>query len=123
VLCNRDTQSIRILTKNIDKKEIKTMENAINNTMTTDEMIQKYAYTCDKGFAITDFGAGMYEIEKDDSQKTFESDDEAVIAAIKEGIPLIPVNELPESFDRRYLGWIDTPENRQAIARYCAKKA
>ena len=33
----------------------------------------------------------------------------------------IPEDELPENFDRRYLGWIDTPENRKAIADYCAR--
>ena len=27
--------------------------------------------------------------------------------------------KLMENFERRYLGWIDTPENRKAIAEYC----
>ena len=34
---------------------------------------------------------------------------------------IIPVDELPENFDRRYFGWVDTPENRKAIKAYCEK--
>ena len=50
------------------------------------------------------------------------SDDYAAVAqAIKDGIKFIPVEELPENFDRRYLGWIDTPENRKHIEEYCAE--
>lgn len=52
----------------------------------------------------------------------FEDDEEAVQQAIQDGVKLIPVEELPEDFDRRYLGWIDTPENRQRIQEYCAKR-
>jgi len=37
---------------------------------------------------------------------------------------IIPIDELPEIFiidgiDRRYFGWVDTPENRKAIQDYC----
>lgn len=73
-----------------------------------------------KGYAITNFdGTGMLEIQKIDEENIFESDDEAVEQAIKDGIKIIPVEELPENFDRRYLGWIDTPENREKIKEYC----
>ena len=73
-----------------------------------------------RGYDIFDFdGTGMLEIEKIDEMHMFDSDEDAVEQAIKDGIKIIPVEELPENFDRKYLGWIDTPENREAIKRYC----
>lgn len=73
-----------------------------------------------KGYDIFDFdGTGMLEIEKIDSSNKFKDDEEAVEQAIKDGIKIIPVEELPEVFDRKYLGWIDTPENRKRIEEYC----
>lgn len=72
------------------------------------------------GYDVFDFdGTGMLEIQKIDELNIFNSDDEAVKQAIKDGIKIIPVEELPENFDRKYLGWIDTTENRKAIANYC----
>ena len=61
----------------------------------------------------------ILEVERDDSMNVYEDDEQAVEAAVADGIRIIPVDELPESFDRRYYGWIDTPENRRAIQRYC----
>lgn len=76
-----------------------------------------------RGYDIFDFdGTGMLEIEKIDEMNVFDSDDDAVEQAIKDGIKIIPIDELPENFDRRYLGWIDTPENRQRIKEYCEKR-
>lgn len=76
-----------------------------------------------KEYAITNFdGTGMLEIQKIDDENVFEFDDEAVKQAIKDGIKIIPVEELPENFDRKYLGWIDTPENRERIKEYCEMK-
>lgn len=81
------------------------------------------AYIHDPGYAITDFdNTGMLEIQRIADAGIFESDEEAVEQAIKDGIKLIPVNELPETFDRRYLGWLDTQENREAIRDYCHGK-
>ena len=34
---------------------------------------------------------------------------------------IIPIDELPAHFDRRYYGWVDTPENRKAIQEYSDK--
>lgn len=79
----------------------------------TDEQINK-------GYDIFDFdGTGMLEILRLDTLGKFENDEEAVSQAIKDGVKIIPVDELPQNFDRRYLGWIDTQENRQAINAYC----
>lgn len=76
-----------------------------------------------KGYAITDFdGTGMLEIQKIDTLNIFVSDEEAVEQAIKDGVAIIPVEELPENFERRYLGWIDTPENRKRITKYCEER-
>ena len=73
-----------------------------------------------KGYVIAAFNfTDMLEVERDDSMDIFEDDEQAVEAAVADGIRIIPVDELPESFDRRYYGWIDTPENRRAIQRYC----
>lgn len=75
-----------------------------------------------KGYTIADFdGTGLLEIQRVDAAGIFESDDEATEQAIKDGVKVIPVEELPEKFERRYLGWIDTPENRKAIEEYCRK--
>lgn len=75
-----------------------------------------------KGYDIFNFdGTGMLEIQKIDTSKRFKDDEEAVEQAIKDGIKIIPIKELPENFDRRYLGWIDTEENRNKIAEYCSR--
>ena len=74
----------------------------------------------DKGYGIFDFdGTGMMEIEKNDNENVFKNDEEAVEQAIKDGISIIPIEELPENFDRKYLGWVDTPDNRKRIKEYC----
>ncbi len=76
-----------------------------------------------KGYAVTEFdNTGMFEIQKVDEDNLFKTDGEAVEQAVKDGIKIIPVKELPENFERRYSGWIDTPENRDAIKEYCRKK-
>lgn len=41
--------------------------------------------------------------------------------AKRDGISLIPLEELPRDFNLRYEGWIDTPSNREAIRKYCLK--
>lgn len=72
------------------------------------------------GYGIFDFdGTGMLQLEAIDEIAAFECDAEAVKVAIANGMNFIPVADLPINFDRRYLGWLDTPENRAAIKRYC----
>jgi len=71
------------------------------------------------GYGVFDFdGTGMYEVDRIDVMCTFETCEEAVKTAMHDGLPIIPVEELPEKFDKRYLGWIDTPENRARIDEY-----
>lgn len=71
-------------------------------------------------YFISDFdGTGMLEIQRNDENPVYQTDDEAVEAAVADGISIIPVEELPKTFDRRYFGWLDTPENRQKIKEYC----
>lgn len=74
-----------------------------------------------RGYDIFDFdGTGMLEIEMiSDMQMDDVSDEDAAVHANANGIPIIPVDELPSNFDRRYYGWIDTEENRIAIQYYC----
>lgn len=77
---------------------------------------------CNRGYDIFNFdNTGCLEIEAISDVNAFD-DEEAVRKAIEDGIKIIPVEELPESFDRRYLGWIDTQENRLAIEEYCKSK-
>ena len=81
-------------------------------------------------FNIEPCGYGIFmrdsiaeEIERIDAVNLFENDEAAVAQAIKDGIKLIPVEELPEGLeeDLRYLGWIDTPDNRARLYAYCDK--
>ena len=62
---------------------------------------------------------GMVQVERIDDVGAFDGDDEAIEQAIKDGIKIIPVDELPENFWYRFFGWVDTPENRKAIERWC----
>ena len=76
---------------------------------------------CNKGYCIFDFdGTGMLEIEAIADVGAYD-DDEATTKAIEDGVKIIPIEELPDNFDRKYLGWIDTEENRKAIQEYCNK--
>ena len=73
-----------------------------------------------KKYGIFDYdGTGMLEVQKIDELGLDIDDDDAVQMAIQDGVKIIPVEELPENFERRYLGWLDTPENRAAIKAYC----
>ena len=87
------------------------------------EIVEEWGIeNCNKGYAIFDFnGTGLLEINKIDDVNAFEDDNQATKQAIKDGIKIIPINELPENFDSKYLGWIDTEENRKAIKDYCDK--
>lgn len=85
----------------------------------------------ERGYDIFDFdGTGLLEINRIDCEyagwaedgTTDVDDDDCAHEAEKSGFcKIIPVDELPENFDRRYFGWIDTPENRKAIRDYCDK--
>ncbi len=95
------------------------------NKRPTQEMIDIYSVywneDAKRGYAIFDFDCtGMLEIEMINEMGIFNGDEEAVEQAMKDGIKIIPIEELPDNFDRCYLGWIDTPENRKAIEEYCS---
>lgn len=73
-----------------------------------------------KGYAIAGFGnTGILEIKCVAANGKYSSDEEAVRAAVKDGVKLIPVEELPTDFGQRRLGWIDTPANRKRIWNFC----
>lgn len=75
---------------------------------------------CNNGYAIFDYdNTGLLGICKLDDVGAFESDIDAATKAKRDGIPIIPENELPEDFDMRWGIWIDTEENRQEIEKYC----
>ena len=86
---------------------------------------------CERGYDIFDYdGTGLLEISAIGDVYLVEGesdegyDDEAcAIEAERSGFcKIIPVDELPENFDRRYFGWVDTPENRKAIEDYCQQR-
>lgn len=92
-----------------------------NHEAVVAEIVHEWgADRCNKGYEIFDFdGTGMLEIEAINDVGCFDSEEEAARQAMRDGIKLIPIEELPENFDRRYLGWIDTEENRKRIEAYC----
>lgn len=85
----------------------------------------------ERGYDIFDFdGTGLLEINRIDdvyvgwgkNGTTEVDDDDCAVEAERSGFcKIIPVDELPENFDRRYFGWVDTPENRENIQKYCDK--
>ena len=76
-----------------------------------------------RGYDIFDCnGTGLLEINRIDDiyWDTDVTDEDCARQAEKKGFcKIIPVEELPENFEYRYFGWIDTPENRENIRRYC----
>lgn len=81
--------------------------------------------TCNKGYDIVDYdGTGLLEIEAIGEIGAYD-DMEAVEKAIKDGIKIIPIEQLPINMDpnMRWFGWIDTKDNRERIARYCYRKS
>lgn len=97
------------------------MKNYGYNDEDIEEIVKEWGIDqTNDGYGIFDFdGTGLLELEAIGDIEAFECDDEAVKVAIANGMKFIPVAELPINFDRRYLGWIDTPENRAAIKCYC----
>lgn len=76
-----------------------------------------------RGYTVVNYdGTGLLQIEAIGEMGVFGSDDEACFQAARDGVKIIPVEELPQGFDRRYFGWIDTAENRAAIAAYAQKQ-
>lgn len=82
----------------------------------------------ERGYEIFDYdGIGICQIEAicDCYPESDYDDSEWAKEAERSGFcKIIPVNELPEDFEidghsARWFGWIDTPENREAIKKYC----
>lgn len=92
----------------------------------------------ERGYCIFDFdGTGLLEINRIDdvffalddirfySDGFYDvTDEDCAIEAERSGFcKIIPVEELPKNMiydgnDRRYFGWIDTPENRRRISEF-----
>ena len=90
-----------------------------------------------RGFEIFDYdGSGLLEIEcigdayvekREDGHyySTYFDDEEAAKEAERIGFcKIIPVDELPNPFiinenNCRWFGWVDTPENRKNIEKWC----
>ena len=79
-----------------------------------------------RGYVIVDYnGTGMMEVEfiRDmwlEGGDPDIDDTDAALAAERDGFcKIIPVDELPDNFEYKWFGWVDTPENRKAIENYC----
>lgn len=95
------------------------------------------AVAAERGYDIFDFdGTGLLEIERidavylgNDVVENVPTDEDCAREAELSGFcKIIPIDELPNPFivngeDRRYFGWVDTPENRLAISMYRDQKA
>ena len=87
---------------------------------------------CERGYDIFDCnGTGLLEINRIDDiyvgwgedGTTEVTDEDCAREAERSGFcKIIPVKELPKKFEYRYFGWIDTPENRENIAKYAANR-
>ena len=81
----------------------------------------------ERGYDIFDCGGtGLLAIERLDiiyACSEYEvTDEDCAREAEQTGFcKIIPINELPREFDDKYYVWIDTPENREAIRKYCER--
>ncbi len=83
----------------------------------------------ERGYAIFDCnGTGILGIERIDEifvgrlpdGSTDVTDEDCARHAQRTGFcKIIPKKELPRNFEWRYYCWLDTPENRENIRRYC----
>ena len=88
--------------------------------MTNYEVLEQFGDRED--FVISDYdGTGCLEVVRNDATFQLSNDQEAAELAYNLGCPIIPVDELPKGFKRRYFGWIDTEENRQCIQELADK--
>ena len=72
-----------------------------------------------KGYVIVkDEDKGAFEVLKDDECDLFETDEQAIEQAIKDGIKIIPENEQHNIYHMCYSGWIDTAANRETLRFY-----
>ena len=109
-----------------DERYFQMMKSFKNNEEFIEEAIEDWGIeNVNKGYEIFDFDeTGMLQIEEIGYTDAFNgSDAEATEQAMRDGIKIIPIDELPKNFDRRYLGWIDTPENRKTIEEYCQNES
>lgn len=104
----------------------------------TEEMIQagiEWGWSreeAERGYTVFDFDqTGLLEINRidcvfigtGDDRYDDVTDEDCAREAERSGFcKIIPVSELPESMvydgvDRRYFGWVDTPENRENIRK------
>lgn len=106
-----------------DERYNQMMETYNNDEYMVQDVVRTWgAENCNKGYAVFNCdGTGMLEIEHIVDVGAFDSDAEAVLKAIEDGVKIIPIEELPFDMDDeyRYYGWIDTQENRGNIANYC----
>lgn len=99
------------------------MIHCYGNSKTVEEIVETWGVDrCNKGYDIFDFNnSGLLEIDAIVDVMAFCTKEEAVEHAIRDGVKVIPVEELPENFDMKRLGWLDTMENRDAILKYTDK--
>lgn len=80
---------------------------------------------CNAGYVIVaetlPGGGNATHIERIDIVDAFADDNEAARQAAKDGVPLVPIEELSGiPVDRRLTHYVDTPETRSALALFAA---
>lgn len=99
------------------------MKSYDNDEETVQDIVKEWgAELCNKGYDIFNYdGTGLLEVEDIGDVDAYDCD-EAVLQAIKDGILIIPIDQLPANMPEHmcFYGWIDTQENRENIERYCA---
>lgn len=70
---------------------------------------------CNRGYVVSEYNnTGLYDIERIEKIGVFADNAEAIATAEKDGVQIIPVEELPEGMPEklRFYGWVDSPANR-----------
>ena len=77
------------------------------------------AYLVNKGYDIVaDRTTGILKLISLDM--VFKTLQEAVEQAVKDGLRIIPAEEVPDKLREKKEAWLDTYINRQKITEYCA---
>ena len=99
------------------------MESCDHDEAWVEEIVNDWgADDCNKGYAIFDYNCtGLLELCKIDDVDAFDTDYEASVEAEKDGIKIIPVEELPDDMPdgMEHGRWIDTEEDRKNIIEFC----
>ena len=110
-----------LIKKGVLPERIETMLTQYDNMDDVELIVNRYGVdTVNKGYSIKAFNDdGIESVYTLFEVSAFSDDSDAVEAAVKDGVKIIPVGHLPNNFYDRWYGYVDTPENRKRIYKYC----